>query len=100
MLFHIKCKQDRHCNCDVTLDRAGITTVAVEKPQVLHILSVCVCESGLNYTEYRAHALYYTVICGCLAVPYVSTVYHKRHGSREIVMERKMRVFILSTTFV
>jgi len=33
--------QDRQCTYNVTLRRVRVTTVAVEKQQVLHILSVC-----------------------------------------------------------
>jgi hypothetical protein len=40
-LFRIRYEQDMKCNCNVTLRRAGITIVSVEKPRVLHILSVC-----------------------------------------------------------
>ena len=36
----------------------------------------------------------------CLAVPYFSTLSHKRHDSRKNVMERKRRVLIFSTKFV
>jgi hypothetical protein len=33
----------------------------------------------------------------CLAMPYLSTLYHKRHDFRGKVIEHKMRVLILST---
>jgi hypothetical protein len=38
-----KQKQDRHCTYSVTLRRVRATFVAVEKLEVLHIVSVCVC---------------------------------------------------------
>jgi hypothetical protein len=36
----------------------------------------------------------------CLAVPYFSTLSHKRHDFREKVIEKKMCLLILSTNFV
>jgi hypothetical protein len=36
----------------------------------------------------------------CLALPYFSTLSHKWHDLLEKVIEHKMRVLILSTTFV
>jgi hypothetical protein len=36
----------------------------------------------------------------CLAVPYFSTLSHKRHDFREKVIKPKMRVLIYSTTLV
>jgi hypothetical protein len=40
--LHIrKIKQDRQCTYNVTMGRVRVTTIAVQKQQVLHILSVC-----------------------------------------------------------
>ena len=48
---------------NVTLRRVRFTIVAVEKQQVLHILSVCLY-SCLSYLACKMHAPYYIVICG------------------------------------
>ena len=50
-------KQDGQYTYKVTLTDVRVTTIAVEKQQVLHILSVCVC--SLRYPECNAHAPYY-----------------------------------------
>ena len=50
---------------DVTLRRVRVTIVAVEKQQVLHILSVSVV---FNYRARNTRALYYIIMCvlsGC-----------------------------------
>jgi len=41
--------------------RFRATIVAVEKHEVLHNVSVCVC--SLRYPACNAHAMYYNVIC-------------------------------------
>jgi len=46
--------------------RVRETTAAVEKQQVLHILSVC----GLSYPAWKAHAPYYNVPVACPDLPY------------------------------
>jgi hypothetical protein len=61
----------------VTLRRVHVAIVAVEKQQVLHIVS------SLNYPACKAHAPYYIVICGLTSLPYFPTVSHKRHDFRK-----------------
>jgi hypothetical protein len=45
---------------NVTLWRFSLTVVAIEKQEVLHMLSAC----SLIYQACKAHALYYIDICG------------------------------------
>jgi hypothetical protein len=57
---------------NATLRRVCINIVAVEKQEVLYILSVCVC--GLCYSARKAHALCYIVIydlSGCTTFFYI-----------------------------
>ena len=55
--------------------------------------SVCVCGGGFRYTACKcnAHVPYYIAICECLALPYFSTLSHKRRDSRKNAVEHKMR---------
>jgi hypothetical protein len=40
-MYLIEVTQDRQCSIDVTLGRLALTIVAVEKQELLYILSVC-----------------------------------------------------------
>jgi hypothetical protein len=53
--------QDRQCMCNMTLRDICITTVVMEKQQVLHILS---CGYILSYPACKVYVPYYIVICG------------------------------------
>jgi hypothetical protein len=67
---------------DVILGRVRVTIVAVEKQQVLHILSVCVC--SLSYPARKAHSPYCIVICGLPgSTIFFFTLSHKRYYCRE-----------------
>jgi hypothetical protein len=41
-----------------------------------------------------------TVSVACLDLPYISTLSHKRHNFRKAVVEHKMCIFIVSTSFI
>ena len=59
-----------------------------------------------SHAACKAHALYYTVICGLSdCIIFFPTLSHKRHdyrggGQGEEVIEHKMCVMIFSTNFV
>ena len=70
--------QGRRRTCKVTLRRVRITAVAVEKQY--HIFWMCVC--SLSYPESKAHAPYYSVICGLSCCKYFFHISQKRHDFR------------------
>ena len=81
--------------CTVTVGRVRVAIVAVEKEQVLHILSGCVWPL-LSSTQY-ACAISPSVACP--AVPYYPTLSHKTPIFGKKVTEHKMCVLSFSTTF-
>ena len=58
--------------------RVCVTTVALEKQQVLHTLSVC----SLNYLVCKAHEPFRIAIYGLSGRTIFSTLSHKRRGFR------------------
>ena len=73
---------------NVTLRLVRVTIFAVQKQEVLHILSGVF---SLSYTACKV---------ACQALPYFSTLSHKRYDFRKKVIEHKMCVMIFPTTFV
>ena len=80
----------------VKLTRVRITTVAVDKKQVLHI--PCVSAAFVIQHAKRMCRIISPSVA-YLAVPYFSTLYHKRHVLPENVLEQKIWVLIFRTTF-
>jgi len=92
-------EQYRQYTYNVILRRVRITIVAVEKQEVLHKLSVCIC--CLRYPVWNAHAPY----CQLWPAPFYKISPHFPingtifEGKKKIT-QHKMCVLIFSTTFV
>jgi len=66
-------------------------TVVVEE-QYSNTQPVCVCVCSLRYSERNAHAPYCLLWSARSATFFFSTLSHKRHDFRKIIIEDKMRV--------
>jgi len=64
--------QDTHCTYNVTLRRVRAKISAVEKKQILHILSVCVCLALVAQREMRMRHI---VICGLSGVAVIFRIF-------------------------
>ena len=61
---------------------------------------MCVCVCNLSYPTVKAHAPYYIVICGRMALPNFPTSPHTQRHSRKNVTEYKMWVLTFFTNLV
>ena len=79
--------------------RVRVTNVAVEKHYVLHIPSVFVFVALIiqHAKSMRRNVL---ISVACLAVPYFSTLSHKRHEFPVKRIEQEIFVLFFSTKFV
>ena len=90
--------KDWHCTYNVTLRRVHVTVVAVDQR-----LSITYCESisvalVIQHAKRTRRILLSSVACP--AQPRFSTLSDKRQDCHKNVIEHKMCVFILSTSFV
>jgi hypothetical protein len=93
-------EQGRQRTYNVTSRRVRVTIVAVEKQEVLHILSVCVSVAlVMQHAKRMCRVILSSVVCP--AVPYFSTLFHKQHDFRKKnAIQNKMCALIFSTSFV
>jgi len=89
-------KQDRQCAYNLTLRRVGLTTVVLEKQQVLHNLSVC----NRSYPACKARGTYRLPSSACVSVPRFPTLSCKRHDCRKEFIEYITCVLVFSANFV
>ena len=59
---------------------------------------VCVCARVAKFTQYAKHMRH--IVMSSVAPPHFSTLSHKRHNLPKKVIEYKMCVLILFTTFI
>jgi len=105
----IRCGSQACTSC-VTWWRVRVTNVAMERQySVCVCVCVCVCMcvcvsvclSVTLVTQNAKHMRRITLSsAACLALPYFSTLSHKRHDFRKKNTRHEMCVLILSTTFV
>ena len=95
--------QGSQCMCNIALRHVSVNIFAVQKGQVLNIMTVCLY-SCLSCPACKLHFFLQNIILSsvaCLLLPYLSTLAHKLHDFRERKkFEYKMCVLIFSTTFV
>ena len=93
-------KQDRKCTYKKNNLACSRNHCSSRKAvSIRHSECVCVCVSFVIQHAMRMRSMTMSTVT-CLALPYFSTLSHKRHDFRGGVIEHKMCVLIFSTTFV
>jgi hypothetical protein len=83
--------QEMQSTLNVTMRGVRVTIVSMEKQYVLHNLSVCV---SVALVTHHAKCMRHTILSSlaCPALPYFSTLSHKRYDFWETLLNMK-RVF-------
>ena len=90
-------KQDRQCECNATLRRIWVITVAVEKLKSITNYECAFVWLLIQHVKRKRRIMFSFGLSGCATF---STLSKKRHDFREKDFEHKIRIFIFSEILV